>query len=628
MNAGYLDRRLRLFKYLRSRLGSNFVNKEVGLRSKLVLSLTLLTTIAVAIVIGAVTTLYNSAIDVEKQRLLKIVDRQVYILEVISLHDSQSIDSEEYIPLTLKEVIESIFSSEIEENDNSLPVGDSELVVGMKNGDNIKFFGSKQNKVGNEGETMFSRAVPWKSNLAEPLRMALQGEKGTMIGLDYLGRTILAAYAPSKDNQWGIVAKVDIAEVQRPFVLVTMFAALGIAVILLLGYALFRQLSHPFIERTKVEEALVESREQMGVILDNTADGIISMKADGTILTFNRAAEKMFRYSAQEVLGKNITVLMTSFDSDRHSGYVDGYLETRTKKIIGIGPREVNGVRKDGSLIPIDLAVNEFKSKEGVLFVGSVRDISERIIQRKKIQRSQKIEAIGQLTRGVATDFNNILINIQDKLNLLEGKHGSDSETAGYIHNASKAAKHGMEMIQRLLAFSRRQQLTPESIDIKAVIADTVKLAKPSLGESVKVSLDVSRDLWSIVADKSQLENTLLSLCLNSRDAMPSGGNLDIKADNLSLDKDGANKYSIMPGEYIRISVKDDGMGISASVVDKVFQPFFTTKDFGKGSGLGLSIIQSFVHQAGGTVSLHSEVDKGTEVEILLPRQGQSSLSA
>ncbi|MCK5041212.1 MAG: PAS domain S-box protein, partial [Sphingomonadales bacterium] len=343
--------------------------------------------------------------------------------------------------------------------------------------------------------------------------------------------------------------------------------------------------------------------------------------------TFNRAAEKMFRYSSDEVLGKNIAVLMTGFDADRHGGYVEGYMETRSKKIIGIGPREVNGVRKDGSLIPIDLAVNEIKGVDKTIFVGSVRDISERIVQRKRIQRSQKIEAIGQLTRGVATDFNNILINIQENLDLLEGKHGRDSQSLEYIQSANKASKHGVEMIQRLLAFSRRQQLTPESINIKDVITDTVKLAEPSLGPKIEVNLDVSRDLWSIVADKGQLENTLLSLCLNSRDAMPSGGVLSIKAENLMLNKEDADKKSVMPGEYIRLCVNDNGIGMTEGIVDKVFQPFFTTKDFGKGSGLGLSIIHSFVHQTGGTIALHSEVDKGTEVEILLPRHGQVSLT-
>ena len=316
---------------------------------------------------------------------------------------------------------------------------------------------------------------------------------------------------------------------------------------------------------------------------------------------------------------------MTGFDAGKHDSYVRGYVKTKKPKIIGIGPREVNGVRKDGSSIPIDLAVNVVSSDGKKIFVGSVRDISERIVRRMRLQRSQKIEAIGQLTGGVAHDFKNILRNIQDNLGQLESKCDGDETSQEYIRNATRASKHGIEMVQRLLAFSRRQKITSESIDIRELVSDVVKLAEPSLGKNIRVDVTIARDLWSIVTDKGQLENALLSLFLNSKDAMPDGGDLTIKAENMALDAEAAKKYAIMSGEYICMNVIDSGCGMTKEDLGKVFQPFFTTKDFGKGSGLGLSIIHGFITQTGGAIVLTSQLGKGTEVQILLPRHGQSS---
>lgn len=600
------------------------MKEPIEIRTKVALLIAILAMVAVATAIKSVYDLYGSLLEIERESLSKIVERQVYIIDTISQNQKQTqVISDANAPhanFTKDEIIvQSIIGVGVSSFSET-----GELVIGRRDTEAILLYWSFRQSDNTELATKSSKAIPFQSNLAEPLRKALQGETGTIVVYDYTGRTVMAAYAPTSDGVWGVVAKIDMAEMQRPFVSVAFISMFGAIIMLFISYYLFILLSRPLVEKVKIEEELLDNKQQIDVILDNTADGIISMSVDGAILSFNRAAEKMFCYSSQEVVGKNVAILMTGFDADRHGGYVNNYLESRTKKIIGIGPREVNGVRKDGSLIPIDLAVNEVKGREKVVFVGSVRDISERISQRKRIQRSQKIEAIGQLTRGVATDFNNILISIKENLDALEGKHGNDTQSLGYINEAKKASKYGVEMVQRLIAFSKRQQLTPESIDIKKVIADTVELATPSLGLDIKVTLDLSRDLWSIVADKGQFENTLLSLCLNARDAMIGGGVLHISAENQELNKDEADLMEVLPGEYIRLCVEDNGAGMPEDVVKKAFQPFFTTKEFGKGSGLGLSIIHSFVHQAGGEITLHSEVGKGTRVDILFPRHGQT----
>ena len=595
-----------------------------SIRAQVALLMTIVTIVAIASTAVTVYLLYNTAINVEKERLADIVEKQIYIINTLSTQEHSSKDEADMQGVMASQALESL----VQGGDSRLNASfaeTGEVVVGHRSGDVIEYFCTDQPISSDNSTPLVTRITPWNSQLSTPLRKALVGETGTSIELDYMGKTVLASYAPVPDSDWGVVAKLDLSEVQKPFARAALFSGLAAILIVILGYFLFRIISNPFLDIKKTEDEFTAQNKTMSGILDNVADGIISMAEDGTIISFNRSAEKMFRYSASEIIGKNIAVLMTSFDAGKHDSYVRGYVKTETPKIIGIGPREVNGVRKDGSSIPIDLAVNVVHSDGKRIFVGSVRDISERIVRRMRLQRSQKIEAIGQLTGGVAHDFKNILRNIQENLDQLEDKCDGDETSQEYIRNATRASKHGIEMVQRLLAFSRRQKITSESIDIQELVSDVVKLAGPSLGQDIKVDVNIARDLWSVVTDKGQLENALLSLFLNSKDAMPDGGDLTIKAENMVLDTGKAKKYGIMPGEYICMDVIDNGCGMTKDDLDKVFQPFFTTKDFGKGSGLGLSIIHGFVTQTGGAIVLASQLSKGTDVQILLPRHGQSS---
>ncbi len=248
-------------------------------------------------------------------------------------------------------------------------------------------------------------------------------------------------------------------------------------------------------------------------------------------------------------------------------------------------------------------------------------EMQERMRVQEELRHSQKMEALGHLTGGVAHDFNNLLAVILGNLELLEQQLGSDSQQSALASEATGAAERGAALTQRLLAFSRKQQLTSRPLDVRALLEEMRSMLESTLSEAIRLEIRAPQDLWLCMADSAQLENAILNLVINARDALGAGGRITIEVSNLSLDEAGAARHSdAQPGSYVAISVRDSGAGIPTEIQPKVFDPFFTTKEVGAGSGLGLSMVYGFARQSGGFVSLESEVDLGTEVWICLPR--------
>ena len=249
-----------------------------------------------------------------------------------------------------------------------------------------------------------------------------------------------------------------------------------------------------------------------------------------------------------------------------------------------------------------------------------ILDITEHRRREEQLRHAQKMEAVGQLTGGVAHDFNNILTVTIGNLDSLADRL-QDSDLLGYVEKAIKAAHRGAELTHRLLAFSRRQSLAPQVINLNEYVASITTMMGRTLGEAIDIEVRAGADLWNCQVDPGQIENAILNLALNARDAMPKGGSLVIETRNLG--SNGARNGSgseIPPGEYVVLSVSDTGAGMPQTVVDRAFEPFFTTKDAGQGSGLGLSMIYGFIKQSGGHVAIESSVGAGTTVTLYLPR--------
>jgi signal transduction histidine kinase/CheY-like chemotaxis protein len=251
-----------------------------------------------------------------------------------------------------------------------------------------------------------------------------------------------------------------------------------------------------------------------------------------------------------------------------------------------------------------------------------VAEVAERAVAEEKLRQSQKMEAVGQLTGGLAHDFNNLLQGITGSLELLQARlaQGRLSEADRYINAAQGAAKRAATLTHRLLAFSRRQTLDPKPVNINRLIADMEELIRRTVGPEVTVEVVGAGGLWTTLVDPSQLENALLNLCINARDAMPDGGRMTIETGNRWLDVRAAQERDLPPGQYVSLCVSDTGTGMTPEVVRRAFDPFFTTKPMGVGTGLGLSMVYGFVRQSGGQARVYSEPAQGAMVCLYLPR--------
>jgi PAS domain S-box-containing protein len=491
------------------------------------------------------------------------------------------------------------------------------------------------------------------------------------------------------------------------------------------------------------------SEQRLKKVVDTAIDGLIVIDKAGIVKMFNPACERLFGYAPAEVLGQNVSILMPEPDRSAHDGYLRHHLQTGERRIIGIG-REVLGRRKDGSVFPFALAVGSFSEDEEPMFVGVIHDLSQyhrslaeqresetrfrllvdsitdyaifmidadgriltwnigaqnltghspeetigrrrdmfyadadqaaglpdealRIAREKgryvneewrvrkdgrrfwvsvmisairdeqgkltgyvnitrdmserrqaeelrdQLRQAQKMEALGQLTGGVAHDFNNLLAVIVGNLELL-GDRVSDLESRRLIDQALRNALSGADLTRRLLAFGRQQRLKPVQLDVNELIEGMLDLLRRTLGEGIAIRATVAPEAYMVEVDPGQLENALLNMALNARDAMASHGSLTIRVALTYLDAPRVMPTGVVPvGAYVMIALRDTGAGMAADVMARVFEPFFTTKEIGKGSGLGLSMVYGFVVQSGGYIEVDSQPGNGSEFRVYLP---------
>jgi PAS domain S-box-containing protein len=367
------------------------------------------------------------------------------------------------------------------------------------------------------------------------------------------------------------------------------------------------------------ERLLKGQASKLAALLASAVDPIITIDRNGTIESANPAAERLFQYELAEFIGRNVSFLMPDPYRSQHDEYIRHYLQTGERRIIGIG-REVSGRRRDGKVFPIHLAVSEFQVEGETYFTGIIHDLSERKNAERALQQAQKMEAIGQLTGGIAHDFNNLLSVIIGNLELLEPRLGS-SDDLELLNDAQEAADLGARLTGRLLAFARRSILEPQIVDLNQLVLGLTDMLRRTLEENVDLSTVLSGDLWRTRSDPAQIESAIINLAVNARDAMPDGGRLILETRNAEYTElDVAEEAGLKPGHYVQLSVTDTGTGMSPEIRERVLEPFFTTKQAGHGTGLGLSMVYGFARQSGGDVTIYSEEGKGSTVNIYLPR--------
>ena len=365
--------------------------------------------------------------------------------------------------------------------------------------------------------------------------------------------------------------------------------------------------------------ALEQRVAELEAVVDNVIDGIITIDERGHVQTFNRMAEEIFGYSAAEVIGQNVCLLMPDPYKSQHDAHMTNYLISGEKKIIGIG-REVLGQRKDGQVFPIDLAVGEFRLGERRLFAGLIRDITERKRLEAQLVQAQKMESVGRLAGGIAHDFNNQLGIILFDVDMILATMSQEDPLREDLAKIRKVVMRSANLTRQLLLFSRRQPMEMRPTNLNQQIAEFQKMLGRLLGEDVEVLMDLSPNLSPVRADHGNIDQVLINLAINARDAMPGGGELNIYTANVVVDKEYCIAHSdARPGPFVCLRVADTGAGMEEEVREQVFEPFFTTKEVGKGTGLGLAVVYGIVQAHEGWIAVQSEVGEGTEFEIFLP---------
>lgn len=353
---------------------------------------------------------------------------------------------------------------------------------------------------------------------------------------------------------------------------------------------------------------------------------IFMLDEEGRVSSWNPGAERIKGYAADEILGQHFSRFYAPEDVEERAPW--NALDTARRE--GRFAAEGWRVRKDGTRFWASVVIDPIVENGKIVgFAKVTRDLTERREAELELERSQqalfqsqKMEAVGQLTGGLAHDFNNLLTGITGSLDLMKARlaQGRIDEVERYITAAQGAASRAGALTHRLLAFARRQPLDPKAVDANRLIQGIEELIRRTVSPAVTIETVLAAGLWPCFCDQNQLENAILNLCINGRDAMPGGGQITIETANSWVDDRGGFQRDLKPGQYVVICVSDTGSGMSEEIRSRAFDPFFTTKPMGKGTGLGLSMIYSFVKQSGGQVRIYSEVGKGTTVKMYLPR--------
>jgi PAS domain S-box-containing protein len=374
------------------------------------------------------------------------------------------------------------------------------------------------------------------------------------------------------------------------------------------------------VERERAEQSLRQAENRHRSIVDNAVEGFFQTTPSGGYVSVNPALARMYGYDVP-------SDLIAAVGDIGHQVYVDPHRRAEFKSLMlqhGVVQNfEYQVYRRDGSKIWLSENARAVRDKNGALlyYEGTVVDITERKQLEDQLRQAQKMEAVGQLAGGVAHDFNNLLMVIHGNIEvMLERLHPSEPLCKN-AHQILKAAEQAASLTRQLLAFSRRQSLQPKVLDLNSITADIGKMLPRLIGADIELKILPHASLSWVKADQSQIEQVLLNLAVNARDAMPKGGKLTIETANLYLDESYARQHvGVRPGPYVVLTVSDTGVGMNAETQAHCFEPFFTTKEHGRGTGLGLATVYGVVKQSGGWIWVYSEPGRGTTFKIYLPR--------
>jgi PAS domain S-box-containing protein len=379
----------------------------------------------------------------------------------------------------------------------------------------------------------------------------------------------------------------------------------------------------PIVDGVKLEKEVEGGKRaetSLRALIETLPIGIVIADEGRQITDLNAEALRMFGYSRPELVGQPIEKLLPEHLPTSHKERRFSYTSQPYPRPIGIGI-ELLACRKDGTQFPVEVSLGPFPTSDGLSVASTIVDISERKKIEKQLRLAHRMEAIGRLAGGIAHDFNNLLAVIIGCADIVDEALPPGDSMADKITMIKKAGNSAADLVRQLLAFSRQQMLQPRVLDLKEILERTQATLQRLIGDDIRLTVSIENSLGYIEADPGQIEQVILNLALNARDAMPKGGRLTITASNVELDESYKRKHEpVVPGKYVMLAVEDTGCGMDSKTQLRIFDPFFTTKEVGKGTGLGLATVYGIVKQTGGYIWVYSEVDHGSVFKIYLPR--------
>ena len=377
-------------------------------------------------------------------------------------------------------------------------------------------------------------------------------------------------------------------------------------------------------------EIVKQHKRELNQLIDSMVEAVITIDETGVILSFNLSAEKIFGYDADDAIGKSIKLLIPELNKSQHDQYLANYLTSATSKSIGPG-YEVEGKRKNGDIFPLRMSISELPQTSSNVrrFVGSCIDISEHRKMEEAIRQSRKLDAIGEMAGGIAHDFNNLLGIISGNLEILKRYSGDNADMNKWIDSGLRTTERGTTLTKSLLGFSRVDAGEVKTVSLSHQLTNMTSMIEKTAGLKVKVNYKLADELWLTDIDSGDFEDAIINLVINAKDAMQADGNIEILAYNEVLSE---NKASYLlgckAGDYVVLCVSDSGSGMSKEVQQRIFDPFYSTKDKDKGTGLGLSMVHGFIRRSHGSIDVRSELGVGTAFYLYLPRSVNNKLES
>ena len=552
--------------------------------------------------------LYNTSFEQQRYRLIDSVKSRARLIEAVARYDKEESKlHDRSSPISHERTLSQI----VDAHKNFAGFGETgEFTLARKNNQQIEFILRQRHS-----HLIVPEPVSFSSHLASPMRLALLGHSGTIVGLDYRGEEVLAAYEPVSLLNLGIVAKIDLNEIRAPFIRSALYILAISIIVSLTGSLLFFYIMLPIIKKIKETEQrfqqLFRHSHAIALIVDPT---------NSRILDANDAATNFYGYNLDELITYNFDIFLP--DSSQST------LLQLNQSLIFDGTSTVTQHRlQNGQIRDVEIISNPVEINNELLVYLVITNITEKLKEKeqrlqlnKELEQARKMEALGQLTGGIAHDFNNMLGIIMGYTDLTQTKLSNypDNKIHEYLDNVTVASNRAKELIASMMLFSRSGDGDYQTINISHLVKEDIKMLRSIIPTSVEIHSNINENLPAILIEPVKLQQLLMNLCVNARDAMNAEGSIII---NLDWHKNVENTclvcYENISGDWIELSVTDTGTGMSDDVVQHLFEPFFTTKAKGKGTGMGMAVVHGIVKDINAHIIIDTEIGKGTRINVL-----------